>query len=106
MYCPKCRTEFKEGFTECSDCFVPLVDNLPPEEPKPIPEYVDFKEIMTSSDPGEIAIVKSILDDHQISYFVQGENFSSYYGGIPARILVPKDNVQDAKDLLQDFLLK
>ena len=104
MYCPKCRTEFREGFVECSDCSIPLVENLPPEEPKPITEYVDFEEIMTSSDPGEIAIVKSILDDHQISYLAQGEHFSSYYGGIPTRIMVPKDNVNDAINLLQDFL--
>ena len=104
MYCPKCKTEFREGFVECSDCAIPLVENLPPEGPKPIPEYVDFEEIMTSSDPGEIAIIKSILDDHQISYLVQGEHFSSF--GIPARIMVPKDNVNDSINLLQDYLSK
>ena len=104
MYCPKCRTEFREGFFECSDCFIPLVENLPPEEPKSIPEYIDFKEIMTSYDLGELAIIKSILDDHQITCLVQGEHFSSYYGGIPTRIMVPKDNVNEAIDLLQDFL--
>ena len=106
MYCPRCRAEFRGGFFECSDCSIPLVESLPPEEPKPIPEYVDFEEIMTSFDPGEIAIVTSILDAHQISYLIQGEHFSSYYGGIPAKIMVPKDNVNDAINLLQDFLWK
>ena len=105
MYCPKCRSEFREGIFKCSDCLVPLVYNLPPEEPKPIPEYVDFKEIMTSLDMGEIAIIKSILDDHQIIYFIQNENLGSTFGAvIPARILVSKDQAQEAKDLLQDFL--
>ncbi len=31
MYCPNCRAEYREGFTECADCGVPLVDELPPE---------------------------------------------------------------------------
>lgn len=25
MYCPKCKTEYREGFKECSDCGVDLV---------------------------------------------------------------------------------
>jgi hypothetical protein len=85
---------------------IPLVEELPPEEPEPIPEYVDFKEIMTSYDPGELAIIKSILDDNEMKYFVQGEHFSSFYGGIPYRIMVPKDEYDRAVGLLKDFLGK
>ena len=32
MYCPKCKAEYRPGFTRCSDCFVDLVDQLPAEE--------------------------------------------------------------------------
>lgn len=32
-FCPKCKYEYREGFTECSDCKVPLVDHLE-EEPE------------------------------------------------------------------------
>jgi hypothetical protein len=31
MYCPKCREEFREGFTFCERCNENLVDHLPPE---------------------------------------------------------------------------
>lgn len=31
-WCPKCRYEYKEGYTMCADCNVALVDELPPEE--------------------------------------------------------------------------
>jgi hypothetical protein len=105
MYCPKCRSEFREGFFECPECSVPLVEDLPPEEPEPIPEYVDFEEIKTSLDMGEIAIIKSILDSHKIKYIIHNEFIGSTYGAaLPARILVSENQVKEAKELLQDFL--
>jgi hypothetical protein len=30
MYCPRCRDEYREGFTWCPDCDTALVDGLPP----------------------------------------------------------------------------
>jgi hypothetical protein len=29
MFCPACKAEYRSGFTECSDCQVPLVETLP-----------------------------------------------------------------------------
>jgi hypothetical protein len=105
MYCPKCRSEFREGFFECPECLVPLVEDLPPEEPEPVPEYVDFKDIKTSLDMGEIAIIKSILDAYKIKYIIHNEFIGSTYGAaLPARILVSENQVKEAKELLQNFL--
>ena len=28
MFCPKCKAEYREGFTVCADCGVPLVEHL------------------------------------------------------------------------------
>lgn len=28
MYCPLCKTEYRDGFDKCSDCLVPLVPTL------------------------------------------------------------------------------
>jgi hypothetical protein len=28
MFCPECRAEYREGFLRCSDCDIPLVDQL------------------------------------------------------------------------------
>jgi hypothetical protein len=32
MFCPKCKVEYRPGFTRCSDCEVDLVDLLPAED--------------------------------------------------------------------------
>lgn len=29
LFCARCKSEYREGFTTCSDCNVPLVDELP-----------------------------------------------------------------------------
>jgi hypothetical protein len=34
MLCPKCRAEYRPGFTRCSDCDVELVEELPPVDPQ------------------------------------------------------------------------
>jgi len=34
MFCPICKTEYRPGFTRCSDCHVDLVPELPAEAPE------------------------------------------------------------------------
>jgi hypothetical protein len=34
VFCPKCRDEFRQGFTRCGRCNVDLVDELAPEKPE------------------------------------------------------------------------
>jgi hypothetical protein len=32
MFCPRCRSEYRAGFTQCANCEVELVAELPPED--------------------------------------------------------------------------
>lgn len=36
-WCPKCKAEFREGFTECNTCHIPLI-NHKPDGTEQIPE--------------------------------------------------------------------
>lgn len=105
MFCPECRAEYREGFTECADCQVALVNELPPEPTEKIPEFVDMETVFVTKDPGEVALIKSILEAENIPFFVQGDHFSSLYGYlIPVRFLVPRDRAKEIK-LALSFLL-
>jgi hypothetical protein len=76
MFCPQCRAEYREGFTECSDCRVPLVAELPPED---VPEYAELATVLATGHEGIIAVAKSILDDAGITYFVKGERLQDLF---------------------------
>lgn len=69
----------------------------------------DFEEVLTTSNPADIALIKSILDAEQLSYFFDGENFSQLvplHILSPAKLMVRKDHVQKAVDILKDLDLK
>jgi hypothetical protein len=102
MYCPKCKGEYREGFTQCADCQIPLVDELPQSESDDAP--IDLVEVLSTADPGLIALVKSVLEAEDIPYLAHGEHFSRMHATIPVRFLVAKEDVDVARDVLKDFL--
>jgi len=103
MFCPKCKAEYREGFVICDECNVALVEELPPE---PETEFVDYDEVLTTFNPAEIAMMKSLLDSEDITYFFHGENFVQMTGlAVPARLMIRKDQVETARELLKDLKL-
>jgi len=101
MYCPECKSEYREGLTECADCGVNLVGDRPTAAQ---PEFVDLEAILSTGDQGQIALIKSILDAEKIPYLAQGEQFSSMRAPIPVRFLVPREYRIRARDLLKSLL--
>lgn len=103
MFCPECRTEYREGFTICADCNVDLIKALSPE---PEPEFVDFKEVLGTYNPADVAFLKSLLDSEGIQYFFKGEIFM-YVRPLadPVRLMVRTDQVEEAIELLKNVEL-
>jgi hypothetical protein len=102
MFCPKCKAEYSEGFKIGSDCNVQLVHEL--QEPEEVvPEFIDYEQVLGTYNAGDIAIIKSLLDAEGITYFFKGEHFM-YVRPLadPVRLMVKKDEVEDAMAILQD----
>jgi len=105
VFCPNCRAEYRPGFNECSDCDVPLVYELPREEPfSPVAERdADLIAVYSTYNPGDVMFVKSLLDAEEIIYNFQGELFEG--SGIfisPAMLFVAKADVERVIEILRD----
>ena len=103
MYCPKCKYEYREGFTECSDCKTSLVEELPTEKIN-VEAPVEFKEIRSSLRADEVSVIKSILDANGINYVINSPSSTMY--PIPGlnRLMIKENDCEIAIKLLKDFL--
>lgn len=69
MWCPKCKSEFREGITECPTCKVPLVETLEEaeveaEQPKPV-------LLVSFQDREELGLATGLLDSAGIPYLLR-----------------------------------
>jgi hypothetical protein len=98
MFCPQCRTEYREGFTVCADCQVDLVAALTPE-----PEFVEYDEILETYNPADIAVIKSLLESEGITYYFKGDHLTLRPIGDAARLMVSRQDAETARELLSDL---
>jgi hypothetical protein len=107
MFCPKCRLEYFEGITTCTDCGVLLVQSIAELEPHEFVESIaehepyKFVEILQTFNHADIAVIKSILDDADIEFLFIGEQLAE-----PARLAVREDQVDEARKVLKDIDLR
>ena len=103
MFCPRCKSEYREGFFKCTDCGVDLVGALPPD---PADDFgnEEFVEVFSTYQQGDIAFIKSVLDSERINYFFQGESsIMLIAAGAYARLLVKADEADRAREILQEM---
>jgi antitoxin component YwqK of YwqJK toxin-antitoxin module len=106
MFCPKCKTEYVEGVSKCVDCNLDLISELLPESIPDKPDHIDYEEILATKNDGDIAILKSILDSENITYYFKGEEFNLMYPMVePVRLMVKKDEAEKTRELLKDLKL-
>jgi hypothetical protein len=105
MFCPICRTEYVEGVTECADCGVELVESLPEEESFDT-EYIDHEPVLGTYNPGDVALLKSVLDSAGITYYFDGDAVNPMRTYVePAWLYVKSDQVEEARDLIDGLEL-
>ena len=111
MFCPNCKAEYVKGITECPECRVRLVEELPPEpEPEPAPEKVELVTVFETSDRMLLMLAKSILEGEGIQYIVIGDTWQDILGlggtgftpyFTPVKIQIAKEDEKDARQLLE-----
>jgi hypothetical protein len=110
MHCPQCLTEYRDGFTECTDCRVPLVPGRPPA-PQVEGHVVNLVTVFESSDPFAVSLAKSTLVDAGVEYVEGGDDADerSLSGMTPmgagaSRIQVEEACADRARELLEPLL--
>lgn len=108
MYCPECLVPYRDGFTECADCRVPLLAGEPPPDieapPNPDSELVT---ILEGNDPLVIAFARASLEEAGIPFHVLGDEVSVHILSLSplihpwCRIQVPRDREPEARAALQ-----
>jgi hypothetical protein len=107
MFCPQCRSEYRPGFTRCSDCDVDLVWELPRDAHAEHDEPNLVKAFETGN-PALIPIVQSLLEDAKIECVIKNPrdydvfNTNPLLG--PAEFWVREDEADAARELLDDLV--
>lgn len=93
MFCPECGLEFEEGVSQCDDCEVDLVAELPEEEEESGP--VEFQRLVGVADVADFSAVTTRLEEEGIPWFVQNES------GPGVEIYVAANRLPDALVVLE-----
>ena len=94
MYCPVCKSEFREGIDRCEPCDTALVESLPPDADP------EMTSVLRTNNQPLLTAFESALSAAGIPFFVRGEEAASLMP-VNAVVVVPKVNVAAAKELLQ-----
>lgn len=65
---------------------------------------MQFQNIYETAREDEIALIKSLLDAEEIHYFVENDHFFYRSDALPMVVKVEQDQVEQAKEILKDFL--
>jgi hypothetical protein len=109
VYCPQCRTEYREGFTECADCHVPLLAGAPPPEPDPFDPSLELVVVLESNSGVQFAMARGLLEEAGIPFFVLGQITRLVNDVTPflnkwVSLQVPRDREAEARELLEPLL--
>ena len=106
MYCPQCGCEYRDGFSECSDCRVPLLAGTPPQ--KTADPALGLVVVLETNDQILIAFAKGLLEEAGIPFFILGQIatlVSDVDGYLKkwVRVQVPRDREAEARELLEQL---
>jgi Putative prokaryotic signal transducing protein len=111
VYCPQCGAEYRDGFTECSDCHVSLLAGTPSsaQAPHPFDPALGLVVVLETNERMELALAKGLLEEAEIPFYVLGQIATLIQDVDPfihkwVRLQVPRDREAEARELLEGML--
>jgi len=104
-YCPNCRTEYRLGFTRCSDCDAALVESLPDAEPEAgTNTAIELVELATFPDEPEAEMIRELLEDNGITGVLRNDMGAGIApAGLDITLLVDRQDEERARALYQEY---
>lgn len=116
MFCPNCKSEFREGFTRCAECDVDLVAELEEEwdSESDTDENASESElvmVLETINPGLLSDIVTRLEKVEIPYLVQSGTAFHLVRGLTggtsspewqAVLWVPGDSIEEARRFLRE----
>ena len=106
MFCPRCKGEFRAGFTRCNECDVPLVYQFP-TVPASAPELGPDTELIvvrTYNNRFDADIAKMTLEAAGIESMLRSEGSSAEGRYVPIvafiELVVRSEDADDADEIL------
>ena len=108
VICPNCESELDlseeeriVGKIHCPECDKMIDYDV---DPPKISDVENYTEILSSLNQGDIALIKSILENGDINFYILGEVFLSVRPLLePAIFFVAESQVKEAQELLKNF---
>ena len=68
-----------------------------------MPKDIEFIELIQTTDPTEIEVIKSVLNQADIKYYFKGQALGRIFPTMnkPVRLMVEKDRLEQARELLE-----
>ncbi len=112
MYCPECGVQYRDGFTECTDCHVPLMSGSGEEDTDREDSFdpsLELVVVLETNDRVQLAMAKGLLEDAGIPLYVLGQ-IATLIQDVDGflrkwvRLQVPRDREAEARELLEQML--